>query len=218
MKARLVGWCLFVGFLTVIAYASQFSSGPPPKDVAYRWSSSIAGAIQYAIVFGVVMLLTRHLDRRSFLALRRPQISWWRIAGISALVLLAVFIVSAIVSPFANPEQEQGLIPEQWEPSKIAPFAAYVVVVVVIAPIVEELTFRGVGYALLEQYGRWFAVVTVGISFGLVHGLVAGFPIIATFGTGLAYLRSRASSTYPCMLLHASFNAFGLAIGIVGGG
>jgi membrane protease YdiL (CAAX protease family) len=34
------------------------------------------------------------------------------------------------------------------------------------------------------------------------------------FGIGLAYLRSRTDSIYPCMLLHASFNAFGLIVGI----
>jgi hypothetical protein len=218
VKTRLLGWWLFVAFLTVIAYASQLSSGPPPKDVAYRWSSSIAGVIQYAIVFGIVMLITRHLDRREFLALRRPRISWWRIAGISAMILLAVFVVSAIVSPFSNPEREQGLIPERWEPSKIAPFAAYAAVVVLVAPFVEELTFRGTGYGLLEPYGRWFAIIGVGIAFALVHGLIAGFVIIATFGIGLAYLRARSGSIYPCMLLHAGFNAFGLAIGIATGG
>jgi membrane protease YdiL (CAAX protease family) len=218
VKPRLLGWLLFVAFLTVIAYASQLSSGPPPEDVAYRWSSSIAGVIQYAIVFGIVMLITRHLDRREFLAFRRPRISWWRIAGISALILLAVFVVSAIVSPFSNPEREQGLIPERWEPSKIAPFAAYAAVVVLVAPFVEELMFRGAGYGLLEPYGYWFAIIGVGIAFALVHGLIAGFVIIATFGIGLAYLRARSGSIYPGMLLHAAFNAFGLAIGIATGG
>jgi membrane protease YdiL (CAAX protease family) len=218
VKTRLLGWWLFVAFLTVIAYASQLSSGPPPKDVAYRWSSSIGGVIQYAIVFGIVMLITRHLDRREFLAFRRPRIGWWRIAGISAMILLAVFVVSAIVSPFSNPEREQGLIPERWEPSKIAPFAAYAAVVVLVAPFVEELMFRGTGYGLLEPYGRWVAIIGVGIAFALVHGLIAGFAIIATFGIGLAYLRARSGSIYPCMLLHAAFNAFGLAIGIATGG
>ena len=40
--------------------------------------------------------------------------------------------------------------------------------------------------------------------------------MIATFGIGLAYLRSRTDSIYPCILLHASFNAAGLAIGVAG--
>ena len=85
-----------------------------------------------------------------------------------------------------------------------------------VAPIVEELMFRGVGYGLLEPFGRTTAVLLVGLASALTHGLVVGFPVIATFGIGLAYLRSRTDSIYPCILLHATFNAAGLAIGVAG--
>ncbi len=199
--------------MSTVAYASQLSSGPPPKDVAYQWSSSILGVIQYGVILGILFLITLGLDRRRFLAFRRPK-SWRRAAGIAVLVLIAVFVVSGVVAQFANPEREQGLIPENWDSSKIAPFMAFAVVVVVVAPIVEELQFRGVGYGLLERFGQTAAILLVGLAFALVHGLIAGFPVIAVFGIGLAFLRSRTDSIYPCMLLHASFNAFGLIVGI----
>jgi hypothetical protein len=217
MTWRLIGWFALVAFMSTLAYAAQLSTGPPEKDLAYQWSSSIEGAIQYALMLGVVMLLTRGLDRRRFLAFRRPR-SWWRAAGIAVLVLVAVFIVSGIVAQFANAEREQGLIPEHWDPGRIAPFAAFCVLVVVIAPFVEELLFRGVGYALLQRFGQYTAIISVGLCFALVHGLLAGFAVIAVFGAGLAYLRAKTDSIYPGMLLHASFNAFGLAIGIATGG
>jgi CAAX protease family protein len=213
MDWRLGGWCALIVFMSTIAYASQLTSGPPPKDVAYKWSSSILGLIQYGVILGILYVITLGLDRRSFLAFRRPT-SWRRAAGIAVLVLIAVFVVSGIVAQFANPEREQGLIPQNWDSTKIAPFTAFAILVVVVAPIVEELQFRGVGYGLLERFGRTLAILLVGITFGLVHGLIAGFPVIAVFGIGLAYLRSRTDSIYPCMLLHASFNAFGLIVGI----
>ncbi len=213
MTARLVGWCLFVAFFATLNYASLFSGDRPPEDVAYRWESSIFGLAAYPIFFGVVLLLTLGLDRRQFLAFRRPT-SWSRAAGISALVIVAVMAVGAAVAPFGNPEEEQGLIPQRFDSDRIAPFVAFAVLVVVVAPIVEELLFRGVGYGLLERFGRVAAVILVGIAFGLMHGLVEGFPVIAAFGIGLAYLRMRTGSIYPCILLHASFNAAGLAIGI----
>ena len=72
--------------MSTIAYASQLTSGPPPEDVAYRWESSIFGTAQYLILLGIVLLLTRGFDRREFLALRRPR-SWWRAAGLSAIVI-----------------------------------------------------------------------------------------------------------------------------------
>lgn len=215
MNARLIGWSAFVAFFSILAYAAQLSNDEPAKDVAYKWDSSILGLVEYAIVFGVVMLLTLGLDRRPFLGFRRPT-SWWRSVRISALVLVAVFVIGAVVAPFGDPEKEQGLIPESWNSHKIAQFAAFAAIVTVVAPIVEELMFRGVGYALLEPFGRSAAVIVVGIAFALTHGLVVGFPVIAAFGIGLAYLRSRAESIYPCILLHASFNAAGLALGVAG--
>ena len=213
MNWRLIGWSVLVAFMSAVSYAAQLSSGPPAKDVAYQWSSSILGLIQYGVILVILYVITLGLDRRRFLAFRRPT-SWKRAAGIAVLILIAVFVVGGVVGQFANPEKEQGLIPQNWDSSKIAPFAAFAFVVVVVAPIVEELQFRGVGYGLLERFGPTAAIVLVGISFGLVHGLIAGFPVIAVFGIGLAYLRSRTDSIYPCMLLHASFNAFGLIVGI----
>lgn len=213
MNWRLGGWCALIVFMSTVAYASRFTSGTPPNDVAYKWSSSVLGLIQYAVILGILYVITLGLDRRRFLAFRRPT-SWKRAAAIAVLILIAVFVVGGVVGQFANPEKEQGLIPQNWDSSKIAPFAAFAFVVVVVAPIVEELQFRGVGYGLLERFGPTAAILLVGISFGLVHGLVAGFPVIAVFGIGLAYLRSRTDSIYPCMLLHASFNAFGLIVGI----
>jgi len=213
MNWRLGGWCALIVFMSTVAFASRFSSGPPPKDVAYQWSSSILGLVQYGLILAILYVITLGLDRRSFLALRPPT-SWRRAAGIAALIFVAVLVVGGIVDQFTNPEREQGLIPQHWDSSKIAPFAAFAFVVVVVAPIVEELQFRGVGYGLLERFGPTAAVLLVGLAFALVHGLVAGFPVILVFGTGLAYLRSRTDSIYPCMLLHASFNAFGLFVGI----
>jgi len=123
--------------MTILSYSAQFSGEElSANDVAYRWESSIAGALQYAILLGIVVLLTLGLDRREFLALRRPS-SWPRAAGISALVIVGVLIVSAVAAQFGNAEEEQGLIPDRFDSSRAAQFAAYAAVVVAVAPIVE---------------------------------------------------------------------------------
>ena len=202
-------------FMSTVAYAAQLTSGPPAKDVAYQWSSSILGLVQYGLILGILFVITLGLDRRRFLAVRRPT-SWWLAVGIAALTLVAVFIVSAVVGLIGDPEKEQGLIPQHWDSSKIAPFAGFAFLVVVVAPIVEELQFRGVGYGLLERFGQPAAIFLVGLAFALVHGLLTGFPVILVFGIGLAFLRSKTDSIYPCIILHASFNAVGLIVGIAG--
>ena len=217
LTGRLVAWGAVVAFLTIVAYAAYFSRARPDKNVAYRWDTSILALVQYGIILGVALLITRGLDRRQLLGLRRPS-SWGRAVGIGLSVFFLVLVTGGIVGLFGNAEKEQGLIPEHWEASRVAPFVAYAAIVVLVAPIVEETMFRGVGYGLLEPFGQTLAIVVVGLTFALIHGLVIGFAVIAVFGTGLAYLRARTGSIYPCMLLHASFNAFGLAYGIAHGG
>src|SRR5438876_1112872 len=85
---------------------------------------------------------------------------------------------------------------------------------ITLAGVLEELTFRGLGYTLLSRYGQWTAIVLVGVIFGLAHGLVEALPILAFFGMGLCYLRVKTGSVYPGMLVHAGFNALVLSIAV----
>ncbi len=213
MNIRIAAWTAVVLFLSIVGYVSRFTAGAPDDDFAYRWSSSIGGIIEYGLLLGLVVLLTRGLDRRRLLGLRRPT-SWWRALGIAVLVVIAVLVAGYAVAPFGNPGKEQGLVPSEWNSHRIAQFAAFAVVVALIGPVVEELMFRGVGYGLLEPFGPGRAVLTVGIAFALIHGLIAGFPVIATFGIGITYLRSRTASILPCILLHVCYNGLGLALGV----
>ena len=81
----------------------------------------------------------------------------------------------------------------------------------IVAPVIEELTFRGVGQSLLRFTGRWPSILLVGIAFGLWHGLVQALLVLIPFGVGLAYLRDRTRSVVPGMVVHALFNGAALA-------
>jgi uncharacterized protein len=213
VSGRLIGWASFVLIFSTLNYAARFL-GPDDRgntQVAYEYGTSVAALIQYGVVFGIVLLLVR--GHRELLALRRPT-SWRAALGISAAVIFLMLVLTAALSPVTNPEKEQGLVPSHWDSHRVAQFAVFAFVVTVVGPVVEELMFRGVGYGLLEVYGRRTAILVVGVAFGLVHGLVEGLPIIMAFGLGLAFLRARSSSIYPCMILHAIFNASALAIGV----
>jgi uncharacterized protein len=84
-----------------------------------------------------------------------------------------------------------------------------------VAPVVEELTFRGLGQSLLAFLGRWPAIVVVGISFGLAHGLVEALLVLVPFGIALAWLRDRTKSVYPGMIVHGLFNGVALAVAVL---
>jgi membrane protease YdiL (CAAX protease family) len=152
-------------------------------------------------------------ETRKRLALRRPK-SWPRAFGWMAIVLVAVYVVAGVLSPFLDAGGEQGLTPDHWRPDRATPFALNFAVIALAAPIAEELTFRGLGYGLLERFGPAVAILVVGITFGLAHGLVDALPILAAFGVGLAVIRYRTDSVYPGILLHALFNSIALTLAV----
>src|SRR5262249_22145573 len=112
--------------------------------------------------------------------------------------------------------REQGVTPSVWRPSHAAEYGANGVVICFVAPFVEELTFRGLGYSLLSRFGHWTAIILVGAAFAAAHGLVQAFPFLMALGSGLAYMRYRVKSVVPGMVVHGLFNAVALAVAVSG--
>jgi uncharacterized protein len=210
---RLVAWATIVGILATLGYVGRFAGGKLPKEPLYRWDQFVGGLIQFGLLLGLMLLVVVGAPKREAFALRRP-VSWRLADKIAVVVVVVITVVSAALDPVLNPDKEQGLAPHGWEPRHAAAFAANFVVVALLAPVVEELTFRGLGYTLLERFGRWTAIVLVGIAFGLAHGLVEALPPLVVFGMCLAYLRSRTGSVYPGMILHALYNGLVLLFAV----
>jgi membrane protease YdiL (CAAX protease family) len=210
-RGKLAAWAAFVLVFAAISYTINFTTSTP-NDVLYTWGAVVSGIVQYALILGLMVVISRPWTRPLF-ALRRPR-SWRLAASLSLGVLVGVFVVAGALEPFLNPGHEQGLLPDRWEPAHAAAFAANFCVVAGVAPVVEELAFRGLGYSLLAPLGRWPAIVLVGIGFGVAHGLVQGLPLLVAIGAGLAYVRSRTDSVYPGMVVHAAFNGIVLAAAI----
>lgn len=97
-----------------------------------------------------------------------------------------------------------------------AALVAVCVLVTVIAPIAEEILFRGFIYGALRNWrGPWPAALATGVVFGAIHagGTEPVFLVpLAILGFMLCVLRERTGSLLPCIALHALNN--GLAFGI----
>lgn len=210
---RLAVWLLFVLALAAAGYAARLSDTETPEDLAYRYESSIAAAVQYGFMLGILLLIARRLPLRELFALHRPA-SWGRALGLSLLALIAIWVVSAAFAPFLDANEEQGLVPDGWDSSRAGAFIAFFVAVTLVAPVVEELTYRGLGFALLAPYGPWVAILTTGVLFGAAHGLLVALPVLTVFGIVVGWLRARTRSVYPSMLLHATFNGTALIVSV----
>ena len=211
---RLVGWLVFIGLFTLLAYSLRLTADvEPERDALYTWEFFVGGLFQAAIMLAIVLALARGPAMRERLALRAP-VSWSAAVPVMVLVLFVVLGIGAVLEPVLNASEEQGLTPTGWDPDRATQFLANAAVVAGLVPVVEELTFRGLGYSLLERFGRTVAIVAVGVLFGLAHGLVAGLPILVAFGVALAWLRSRTRSVYPCIVLHGVFNGLALLFSV----
>jgi membrane protease YdiL (CAAX protease family) len=217
---RLATWLAFVLLFSALGYASTFAETDTPDDLAYRWSSSVAAVVQYGIMLGILLFIAKGLPKRETFALVRPP-SWPRAFGYAALALVAIYAVGYVyvLLSGARPDEEQGLVPEGWDSSRAPAFVAFFLSVTVLAPVVEELTFRGLGFTLVAaRYGTWAAIVATGVLFGTAHGLLVALPILSFFGAAVAWLRHRTTSVYPGMLLHSTFNGVALIVSVLSPG
>ena len=219
---RLAFWILFVGLIAAVNYYGRFSGnsgvsrGSSEQEI-YSYSTFAGGTILYAVWLGIILLIV--VDRFDLLALRPPQ-RWGRALGLGLAAVVSVYVWEGVVSYLPLPEspgKEQGITNVHWEPAHAGAFAANFVLFALIAPFVEELTFRGSGQSLLRFLGRGPSILLVGIAFGVAHGLAEALLVLVPFGIALAWLRDRTGSVLPGMLVHALFNGAALAFVVASG-
>lgn len=122
-----------------------------------------------------------------------------------ALVLAVALLTSAVLKPDQNPQRDlqelvQGL--RGWGPS-----LAMFLVVAGLAPLFEELMFRGFLLPVLARGGRTaLAVVLSALLFGAIHLQPAGLPTLAALGLVLGLTLRHTGSLWPPILVHACWN------------
>jgi membrane protease YdiL (CAAX protease family) len=214
---RLTAWGVLIAFIIAGNYAAHFI-GKTDNRALYKYGNAVGSLVIYGIWFAIAYAIAS-IDLDRLFALRAPR-SRRTAAVLAPAIFVAILVVEAVVSVLPLPESpssEQGIAPTHWEPRHAGAYAANFLVIVIAVPIVEELTFRGIGFGLLcDRYGPATAIAAIGILFGLAHGLLEGLLVLVPFGSALAYLRYRTDSTIPGMVVHGLFNAIALVYVILG--
>ncbi|MFN8433969.1 MAG: type II CAAX endopeptidase family protein [Anaerolineales bacterium] len=84
---------------------------------------------------------------------------------------------------------------------------------VIVAPITEELFFRGFLFkGLREKYGWFNALMFSSMIFALFHGQLATLLPTFLLGALFSYMYQRTESVYPGMFLHFTVNAMGALV------
>jgi uncharacterized protein len=140
----------------------------------------------------------------------------WPAVGWTLLTWAAFFVLTAIYIKAVGEPDQQELTRDLAEEESLAALVGYGVLLAFVAPLTEELFFRGFVFGVLrERVGVVGGALATGVVFGLVH--VAGSPIetvgvLIILGVLLCALYQRTGSILPCIALHALNNAISFAV------
>lgn len=121
---------------------------------------------------------------------------------IDAMIVLIRFFIPSMIQQYNELIEMSGLVTDPW---------VNAIYTVTLAPILEELCFRGVSYKILEKSGikPGYVILITSVVFGAIHMIplqVTYAIIIALF---LAFLRYRYRSILVPLLAHIMFNVLG---------
>jgi membrane protease YdiL (CAAX protease family) len=212
---------LAITFLVVVVTLGLHQAGVIPSLTGPSWNrllpiyNFVTTILFYGAMLGAVLLFAaRGGLRRAWreLGLARPP--YWVIPLMVPLAVglqLLTGVVSTLLSPLlggmTNPQGCDISTGFGGDP------VLGIVAIVVIAPVVEEITFRGFIYGgLRTRLSTSWAVVVSSLVFAVAHSLSVGGsilllgPSLFIAGAALALVYQRTRSLYPGMALHASFN------------
>lgn len=146
--------------------------------------------------------------------LRRPDRMWISI-GLLFAVYVGFIVLSGLWVTALGIEQRDTLPDELGVKDSTVNLVLVLILVTVMAPVAEEILFRGYIYRALRNWrGVWPAAIISGVLFGAIHigSSPIGFVVpLAILGVGLALLYHWTGSLYLPVALHALNNsiAFG---------
>jgi uncharacterized protein len=170
----------------------------------------VLGLVQLSMALPPVIIMLRHGRLVSALGLDRFH---WRMLLETVLAVMLGFCGSLIWGLFLLPfglRPQEPLVPLFGR--GLASFAAVFIVGAILAPIVEEVVFRGFLFGGLRKYlNVWPAILISGALFGALHFQLLAFPVLFLLGIILAALYQRTGSLWMPILMHFCINAVGLA-------
>ncbi|MEB3297664.1 MAG: type II CAAX endopeptidase family protein [Cyanobacteriota bacterium] len=181
--------------------------------------SALAEALQVLLLYSglmvVPLLILRHLlrplprDQRSLQWRWRPLgPAFWIAVQHVLMVLPAVALSGWVLERFwTNQSGSNPLLEVVLNTGDPLALGALVTTAVVLAPLFEEMLFRGV---LLPVVGKhWGAGWGVGVSaltFGLAHLSLGELTPLFVLGLALGWLRLSSGRLAPCVLMHSLWN------------
>ncbi len=194
--------------LGVSISSSQLPSGLELADTVVQDVAFVAAAVIFAHVGGRTV-------RAWQLGLRPPRFRWRWVALLIVGLLVGFLIFTAVWAEILNAHTREKLLEQLGANEGTALLLLSAALTCVMAPICEEILFRGFIFQALRSWkGTWPAAAITGVIFGGVHAgsaPVVDLVPLAALGFGLCLLYRYTRSLYPCIAAHSLNNslAFG---------
>jgi CAAX protease family protein len=211
-------WWLLGGLLTAIIVPSLLVAPFDPKlksDGALLVAQAFFDGILLAFAVGVASGWRYREWRQGIARLGMRRFAFGALA-LAAGVMVTYYLAAGVFTQYVlKPDQQDigGDLGVGNPNTLIAVFA--VLEIVLLAPIAEELFFRGFVYGgLRSKWDFWPAAIVCGLLFGAVHittGPTAAIPL-AALGFALCFIYEKTGSIWPCILAHMFNNGLALAI------
>ena len=206
--------------ITVVEVGIVSIFDPGLDSLAARLVSQ--GLLALTLVGVALAFTSENGPRPSALGLRRPVRAPFGLGPtLGALVgaataYVAYVVAAAIYSSLLHPHQEDITRDLGFGHGGLGTVAAGVLIVVA-APVAEEIFFRGFIFGGLRKRLSFLPAALIGAAiFGLFHytgaGSLAVVPQLMFLGFALCWLYEETGSIYPTMAVHAINNAIAFAI------
>jgi len=165
----------------------------------------------HMVALPIVMLILKRVPVGDAIGPCRSDINLERFGMFAIVSFAAMYLSTMITVVFYAELSPTGGLPENpvGEVMLDAGMLPTLIFGVIIGPIMEEITFRGILLKRLRRWGDIPAIIISGVCFGLFHCTINQFLYAASVGMIFAYTVLRYGTLKYAVLLHMLINAVG---------
>jgi len=181
----------------------------------------LAGALVFVMLAAVIPLaLFWRSNLCEFFGLRWH--GWKSVFWIMPAFVVSMFALNVVMMLSGWPDwvkanfggEGQKTVKLLSETNDLGMIGAMAFAAVIVAPIVEEVIFRGYIYPVVKRYSeRSFAALFTGVLFGVIHFNLLSLPTLVVMGVVLVVLYEVTGSLWVTIACHAAFN--GTTVGLM---
>lgn len=218
----------FTAFMLLMILAGTLGERLPRPEALPLLPAVVLQGLLLCIVAYPLLYRAEWAEVRADLGLSGGAGAWReaRIGPVGYVAALPLVVLGALLAVmlvrWTGQDLSEGMHPIvpmiKGEQASAVNAAMALLVAVAMAPVLEEITFRGFFYgALRSRFPAWVSVLVSAALFAGIHpqGLI-GFPMLMAIGTMLAVLREWRGSLIAPIVAHGCTNGVTLAIVLVG--